>query len=126
MSTKSRRTELDNASKALRETLAERYPAVFTWPPTVPLAIGIHQAISEATGVDPKVVGHHLRFWTRQLTYQRRLAAGDQRRNLDGSLAADPIVTEEQREAATQQIRDAMATIRGVRQPGKKSATTPT
>ena len=87
------------AINALRVDLQAAYPAAFPTPP-VPLAIGIITPLLQAmrdrhTGL---TIRRFLGFWTTRTAYQQALAAGEPRRNLDGSLAGEPTAAD--REAA--------------------------
>jgi sRNA-binding protein len=86
---------------ALLAILAARYPLVFSWPPKVPLAIGIDAAVREATGADPFTVHCVLRGWTQRTTYLRSVASGYSRKNLDGSVAGHPTPSQRAHAAAS-------------------------
>jgi hypothetical protein len=95
---------------ALRELtgyLMEAYPGAFPRPPAapVPLAIGIHGAIHEAVRGkhSNNVLKVFLERWTDKARYLEALAAGEPRRNLDGTLAGEP--TEKHREVAKEKTR---------------------
>lgn len=89
--------------------LAERWPDLFST--YTPLAIGIHQEIKRAVGdaVSVKDLGRALSFWTGTSAYPTQLAAGQPRRQLDGTEAGEP--TEHDRQVA-QQILDQRAVRR--------------
>jgi sRNA-binding protein len=74
----------------LNAKLCRLYPAVFSWPPSVPLPVGIDKTIAELMQVDRVVVSQFLWFWTSRTSYLIRMAMGDNRRNLDGSICDQP------------------------------------
>jgi sRNA-binding protein len=88
-----KRAGLERRWARLNATLAilrERFPAGFCDPP-VPLAIGARQAIrAELRNEIPAQALHFaMRFWTSQDEYLAAVAAGEARRNLDGSIAGE-------------------------------------
>jgi hypothetical protein len=99
------------AIRTLKFDLMEAYPLAFPRPSAapVPLAIGIHRAILEA------VRGQHstntlkvfLARWTGAPAYLAALAAGEPRRNLDGTLVGVPTEDERIRAAETIETRKA-------------------
>lgn len=75
--------------KAIQSLLAERYPAVFgNVRQPKPLAIGTREkliAVIEELGVTRREIIVAVKLWTGRLAYQRALAAGGVRYNLDGT-----------------------------------------
>ena len=75
--------------KAIQTLLAERYPAVFgDFRKPKPLAIGTREkliAVIDELGVTRREIIVAVKLWTGRLAYQRALAAGGIRYNLDGS-----------------------------------------
>ena len=71
--------------------LREKFPKAFTSPP-VPLAVGIHRELREATRAEipAQRLSAAMGFWTDRHGYLERLAAAEPRRNLDGSIAGPP------------------------------------
>ena len=88
------------AIRELTEYLMETYPATFPRPPAapVPLAIGIHRVILEAVQgrSSYNTLKVFLKRWTDKVWYLKALAAGEPRRNLDGTLSGDPSEAERQ------------------------------
>jgi ProQ/FINO family len=78
-------------------TLRELAPAVFDADKPVPLAIGVHEQLTEL-GLSAKETGDLLRWWTRRHEYYTALARGGSRYNLDASVAG-PVGTEDQAHA---------------------------
>jgi sRNA-binding protein len=67
--------------------LAEHFPAVFVlegWQPHMPLKIGINEDIAAAGIMPAEDIGPTLRLYVRRLMYQRALAAGSSRYDLNG------------------------------------------
>jgi ProP effector len=67
--------------------LAKHYPAVFTlegWRPHRPLKIRIHKDIAAAGVVPVEDIEPAVRVYVKRLMYQRALAAGGSRYDLDG------------------------------------------
>jgi sRNA-binding protein len=79
------------------DALAKHFPAVFAhegWQPHRPLKIGINKDIA-AAGITPaEDIGPTLRLYVRRLMYQRALAAGGSRYDLNGEPCGE--VTAEQ------------------------------
>ena len=77
--------------------LAEHFPAVFAlerWQPHRPLKIGIKDDIAAAGIMPAEDIGPTLRLYVRRLQYQRALAAGGSRYDLNGEPSGE--VTAEQ------------------------------
>ena len=77
--------------KATRRLLRERWPALFI--DSVPLAIGITRAIRAELGagvVSSAALSSAMNHWTRRSVYLEAIAAGEMRRNLDGTDAGVP------------------------------------
>ena len=82
--------------------LGRRWPELFTTPR--PLALGTGQRISAQWPEMPWAeLIHVLRFWTNSPSYLQVVAAGMERRNLDGSPGGVP--TEEQQAFARETLR---------------------
>lgn len=94
------------AIRELTEYLMETYPATFPRPPAapVPLAIGIHRVILEAVQgrCSNNTLKVFLKRWTDKVWYLEALAAGEPRRNLDGTLSGD--LSEAEREVAAKAL----------------------
>ena len=94
------------AIRELTEYLMETYPATFPRPPAapVPLAIGIHRAILDAVRerCSNNTLKVFLKRWTDKVWYLEALAAGEPRRNLDGTLSGD--LSEAEREVAAKAL----------------------
>lgn len=94
------------AARALKLYLMHTYPDAFPRPPATPapLAIGIDQAIREAVGAQysRRTFDTFVRRWTREPAYLAAVAAGEPRRNLDGSLAGTP--TDDERAQAAEKL----------------------
>lgn len=83
-------------------TLRRRWPELFTTP--VPLAVGVRPQIRVAMPEMPSAqLSDVMQFWTRGSSYLQAIAAGVERRNLDGSPAGEP--DERQREFAQDMLR---------------------
>ena len=81
--------------------LSGAFPEVLCLPP-VPLAVGIHKQILDLAGdsVDPAELATFLQYWTRRGSYSLALWRGEDRRNLDGSLAGEIARTSHRRRPA--------------------------
>lgn len=108
--------------------LQARFPALFPGRPSDvrPLALGIHQALSERLAsdadADPKGIGWALRKWCKRKGYKRALARGGDRIGLDGRPVGP--IAEEHRRAALALVEDLDADRRAKAQlkPGKRQA----
>jgi hypothetical protein len=89
-----RRKERNERRNALALTLRQRWPDLFTRPSVTPWAIGMHHQIVEMLGCAEKDLRAVLAFWSSSPSYQKALAAGVMRRNLDGSEAGEPTLEE--------------------------------
>jgi ProP effector len=72
--------------------LAERFPAVFAseyWQPHKPLKIGISKDIAAAGIMPAEDIGPTLRLYVHRLMYQRALAAGGARYDLNDELSGE-------------------------------------
>jgi sRNA-binding protein len=87
---------------AYRDELVRRFPEVFGRP-DVPLAIGIHRQIRAVIRHGRKTREAVLHHWTHTPAYLAAIAAGVQRRSLDGSLAGEP--TDAERASAGERLR---------------------
>jgi ProQ/FINO family len=85
---KQQREQLDAGRMAQRVAgialLVELAPELFNYPMPVPLAIGIHREILALGILDATTVRDVLAWWTAQPAYRTAVAAGRERRNLDG------------------------------------------
>ena len=81
-------------------------PDVFNWKKPVPLAIGIHQEISEATGYSVDIVKEFLRFWTYRHAYLRAVISRKWRRSASGEKTTR--VTPNDKEHAARTLADKM------------------
>jgi hypothetical protein len=90
------RAIVDTADAKIEALLRDLVPVTFAEPPS-PLAIGIHRDLIEllAGETDEPTIARFLRRWTRRVAYQRALAAGEMRLDLNGLSAGYP--TPEQR-----------------------------
>ena len=82
--------------------LAEHFPIVFSvegWQPHKPLKIGIREDIAAAGIMPAEDIGPALRLYVRRLMYQRALAAGGSRYDLDGGPCGE-ITAEQAADAA--------------------------
>lgn len=98
------------------------WPALFTTP--VPLATGIARAIRAELGyveVPTAGLGRALHYWTNAPGYLAAVAAGEKRRNLDGTEAGVP--DEAQRQFATEimEQRAARQALRTASRPPHRS-----
>jgi sRNA-binding protein len=96
--------------------LAEHFPAVFAcegWQPHKPLKIGIKDDIAAAGIMPAEDISPTLYLYVRRLMYQRALAAGGSRYDLNGEPCGE--VTAEQAAGATTRaaLIEAAAQIRG-------------
>lgn len=74
--------------------LRERYPALFCEPP-VCFAIGFREQLRAATRtiISDRKLRRAIGWWVAQPSYLEALAAGQQRRNLDGTVSDYPTAT---------------------------------
>jgi sRNA-binding protein len=87
--------------RAMVEQLRARWPKAFN-AERRPLEIGVHTRILDATGADPHLLSHALRFWTHHPVYLKALIAQQQRIDLAGlSVGA---VTDEQKTIAGERL----------------------
>jgi hypothetical protein len=100
-----RRKERNERRNALFMRLREIAPTLFVTIPPPPMAIGVYDVIVARLGLDAEaahdlrvMLGHH----THRVAYQKRLAAGAVRLDLDGMPAGE--VTEEQRQIAAKKL----------------------
>ena len=70
----------------MRKTLQSRWPNLFDKERPIPLAIGIHVEIAEATGFNERAISKFLGHWTHRSRYLAALARGDSRMDLNGDL----------------------------------------
>jgi ProP effector len=96
--------------------LAELFPAVFVadrWKPHKPLKIGIHQDLIDAGVLSPDECRDVLRLYTWRLQYQKVVAAGGPRFDLDGhadgEVSPDEIAHAKAIVTAIEQKREAKA-----------------
>ena len=93
--------------------LRARWPALFTTP--VPLATGIARAIRAELGdveVPTAGLGRALHYWTNAPGYLAAVAAGEVRRNLDGTEAGAPDEAQRRFAAETMEQRAAQQALR--------------
>ncbi len=93
--------------------LRARWPALFTTP--VPLATGIARAIRAGVGyveVPTAGLGRALHYWTNAPGYLAAVAAGEVRRNLDGTEAGAPDEAQRRFAAETMEQRAAQQALR--------------
>lgn len=102
--------------------LRARWPALFTTP--VPLAVGVMRAIRAELGegsVPVAGLSRALHYWTNAPSYLAAIAAGEVRRNLDGTEAGLP--EEAQRRFASETLERHAA--RRATRPGSRSPRQP-
>jgi sRNA-binding protein len=108
--------------------LAEHFPAVFAlegWQPHKPLKIGINEDIVAAGIIPPEDIGPTLRVYVRRLMYQRALAAGGSRYDLNGEPCGE-VTAEQAAGAATSMAHiEAEAQIRGTAAIAARKANKP-
>jgi ProP effector len=108
--------------------LAEHFPAIFAlegWQPHRPLKIGINEDIAAAGIMPAEDIGPTLRLYVRRLMYQRALAAGGSRYDLNGEPCGE--VTEEQAAGAATSAAhiEAEAQTKGAAAIATRKATKP-
>jgi sRNA-binding protein len=91
------------AREHLWPLLSSVFPEAFRLP-AVPLAIGIHHQILDVAGddINPRELSTFMRYWCGRWSYLMAVSRGEQRRNLDGSIAGVPTI--EQRNDAARKL----------------------
>jgi sRNA-binding protein len=96
--------------------LAEHFPAAFVldgWRLHKPLKIGIREDIAAAAIMPAEDIGPALRLYVRRLMYQRALAAGGSRHDLNGEPCGDVTAEQAAGAAASAAHIEAEAQTRG-------------
>jgi ProP effector len=96
--------------------LAEHFPTVFAlegWQPHKPLKIGIKEDIAAAGIMPAEDIGPTLRLYVRRLMYQRALAAGGSRYDLNGEPRGEVTAEQAAGAAASAAHIETEAQIRG-------------
>ena len=115
-----RKAQARQTAKKLLDKLFEAYPAVFPAPgkgKPVPLAIGIHKEllpVIKEWGFDYLSLRMAMAWYTRQLRYQRVIAASSHRVKLSGEQAEE--ITEENKQLALQKVSEINA-LRALKEP---------
>lgn len=71
-----RSIETPKSMRAMRKALHARWPELFDKRRPAPLAIGIHVALIEATGYEPKRLHRFLAYWTHRPPYLKAVERG--------------------------------------------------